>query len=61
MTEYKANTIQALEQLLTEVSKDEDSLAYTLFSFPDESMSTFQVEAIKKRNNIIHKYREDIS
>ena len=50
-----------MQQLVDEIGKDEDNLKYTLLSFPDDQLSSLQVEAIKKRNSIIQKYRESIN
>ena len=49
-------TYSAMEQLMEEIGKDEENLKFTLMSFPDERLSSLQVEAIKKRNTIIQKY-----
>ena len=50
-----------MQQLVDEIGKEEDNLKYTLLSFPDDQLSSLQVEAVKKRNAIIQKYRESIN
>ena len=58
--EYRKETTKALEQLLEEIAKDEDSSSLAkqnLLTFPDETLSAMQVEAVKKRNHILGKYQ----
>lgn len=61
--EYRKETAQALEQLLEEVGKDEEGASLSkqnLLTFPDETLSAMQVEAVKKRNAILGRYQLSI-
>ena len=52
-----------MEQLLEEIGKDEEGVSLSkqnLLTFPDETLSAMQVEAVKKRNIIIGRYQQNI-
>ena len=57
--EYRKDTTKALERLIEEIGKDEDtpSTKLTLLTFPDSTISAMQAEAIKKRGQIITRYQ----
>lgn len=62
--DYRRDTTKALEQLIDQISKDEEGSSLTkhnLLAFPDSTISVMQVEAIKKRNAILVKYQSKIS
>ncbi len=60
--EYRTQVEKALDQLVKQISKDEDSSnnKLNLLAFPDVNMSMLQVDALKKRNSIIASYRDKI-
>jgi len=61
--QYKKNTTAALERFIEEMLKEDENNfnQQFLISFPDEAISTMQVQAIKKKNTSILKYQSTIS
>jgi DNA repair exonuclease SbcCD ATPase subunit len=60
---YRASAVAAMEQLLQELGKDYNpsgNSEVVMVAFPDDRISSLQVEAIKKRNNIMAKYQQEI-
>lgn len=62
--DYRRDTVKAFEQLIDLMSKDEEGISLTkisLLTFPDSTLSAMQVQAIKKRSVLLHRYQTKIS
>jgi hypothetical protein len=59
--QYRQTTTSALEQLLDQIALDEPAIKVELLKFPDNSLSTMQINALKNRNELISKYKLTVS
>lgn len=64
LEEYRANVERALENLVGELGREEEShnvVATTLLPFPDKKLSTLQVELVQKRNAALARQRQRLA